>query len=160
MIRVSIGNQSLRAVIDGAEQCFPVSTAKNGPGEQEGSGCTPRGRHRIREKIGDQVSVGTVFVGRVPTGEVYSAELGRSQPHRDWVLSRILWLDGLEHGYNRGCNSAGSVDSHARYIYIHGTNEEHLLGQPASHGCIRMANADVIALFDAVSVGDEVIIDE
>lgn len=160
MIRISIAEQVLRANIAGCERDFRISTAANGVGEREGSGCTPRGRHRIREKIGSDAQAGTVFVGRKATGEIYSQDLAKLQPDRDWILSRILWLDGLEDGRNRGCDDSGSVDSYRRYIYIHGTNEEDQLGSPVSHGCIRMANADVIALFDAVSVGDEVIIDD
>lgn len=156
MIRISIARQELELQSAGSTQRFVVSTALNGAGEQQGSGCTPRGKHRIAEKIGSGAAAGTVFKGRVATGEVYSESLGREFPERDWILSRILWLDGQESGRNCG----GNVDSHARYIYIHGTNEEHRLGQPVSHGCIRMANADVVALFDAVAVGDTVIIDE
>ncbi len=156
MIRVDIGRQRLEWEHNGEHRSFVISTALHGAGEQQGSGCTPRGRHRIAEKIGADQPLGAVFKGRVPTGEVYSPELAQQFPERDWILSRILWLDGAEPGRNCG----GEVDSHARYIYIHGTNEEERLGQPVSHGCIRMANADVIALFDAVQVGDTVIIDE
>ncbi|MEJ2516004.1 MAG: L,D-transpeptidase [Gammaproteobacteria bacterium] len=135
---------------------YPVSTGAAGAGEQEGSGGTPRGRHVIRAKIGAGLPPGTVFVGRRPTGEVWSPALAASAPGRDWILSRVLWLSGLEPGRNR----LGEVDTMRRYIYIHGTPEEASLGQPVSHGCIRMSNADVIDLFDRVSPGDEVLIHE
>ncbi|MEW6133453.1 MAG: L,D-transpeptidase [Pseudomonadota bacterium] len=131
---------------------YPVSTAKNGLGERSGSFCTPRGRHRIAEKIGDGQPMFSVFRTRVPTGEIWSPQLSSSEPGRDWILSRILWLEGLEEGKNKG----GTVDTHARYIYIHGTDEEHLIGSPASHGCIRMKNADIIDLFKMVEEGTEV----
>ncbi len=131
---------------------YPVSTAKNGLGELCGSYCTPRGRHRIAEKIGASQPLHAVFKARVPTGEIWSSELQANEPDRDWILTRILWLDGLEEGRNKG----GQQDTHDRYIYIHGTNEEHLIGTPVSHGCIRMKNADVADLFDLVEEGMEV----
>jgi hypothetical protein len=133
---------------------YPVSTAKKGLGEQCGSYCTPRGRHRIGEKIGEDQPLYAVFKSRQPTGEIWSPSLGEEDSDRDWILTRILWLEGLEEGNNRG----GQVDTHDRYIYIHGTNEEHLIGKPASHGCIRMRNADVAELFDLVEVGTPVAI--
>jgi hypothetical protein len=131
---------------------YRVSTAKNGLGEQSGSYCTPRGRHRIAEKIGANQPLYAVFKARVPTGEIWSRELAQEKPGCDWILTRILWLEGLEEGKNRG----GTVDSHSRYIYIHGTDEEHLIGTPVSHGCIRMKNADVAELFDLIEEGAEV----
>jgi hypothetical protein len=131
---------------------YPVSTATNGPGEHSGSYCTPRGRHRVAEKIGAGAPLYAAFKSRQPTGEIWTPELDAQHPGRDWILTRILWLEGLEPGRNKG----GSVDSRARYIYIHGTNEEHKLGKPASHGCIRMRNTDVVELFDRVEVGTEV----
>lgn len=131
---------------------YPISTAKNGLGELSGSYCTPRGRHRIAEKIGDGQPLYAVFKARVPTGEVWSRELASSKPDCDWILTRILWLDGIEEGKNRG----GTRDTHSRYIYIHGTDEEHLIGTPVSHGCIRMKNADVVDLFNLVETGTEV----
>jgi lipoprotein-anchoring transpeptidase ErfK/SrfK len=133
---------------------YPVSTARNGLGEQCGSYCTPRGRHRIAEKIGAGQPLYAVFKARVPTGEIWSRDLEAIEPDRDWILTRILWLDGLDEGRNKG----GQKDTHDRYIYIHGTNEEHLIGQPVSHGCIRMKNADVAELFDQVKEGTEVVI--
>jgi hypothetical protein len=128
---------------------YPVSTGCNGPGEERDSGCTPRGRHRVRLRIGDGVPANTVFVGRRPTGEIYSADLAAAEPDRDWILTRILWLTGAEPGRNRG----GRVDTLHRYIYIHGCPDAAPLGEPLSHGCIRMRNADLIALFDAVRAG-------
>lgn len=131
---------------------YPVSTAANGPGEREGSFCTPRGRHRIAEKIGAGAPMNAAFQARVWTGEIWTPELNAEYPGRDWILTRILWLEGTEPGKNRG----GMVDTYRRYIYIHGTHEEHRIGTPASHGCIRMKNADVAELFDLVAVGTEV----
>ena len=131
---------------------YPVSTAAKGAGEQEGSEKTPRGLHEIRAMIGAGSPTGTVFVGRRPTGEVCTPETLRAEPARDWILTRILWLRGLEPGRNR----FGNVDSMRRYIYIHGTPHEGALGTPASHGCIRMGNADVVQLFDLVEPGVEV----
>jgi hypothetical protein len=131
---------------------YPVSTAANGAGEQSGSYCTPRGRHRIAEKIGAGAPLCAAFKSRQPTGEIWTPELDAAHRGRDWILTRILWLEGLEAGRNKG----GTVDTHARYIYIHGTHEEHRIGTPASHGCIRMKNADVAELFDLVKVGTEV----
>lgn len=133
-----------------------VSTALNGPGELVDSGCTPTGRHIIRAKIGDGLAANTVFVGRRPTGELYNSDLASQFPERDWILSRILWLSGLELGRNR----LGNVDTMQRYIYIHGCPDELPMGKPLSHGCIRMRNTDVIALFDLVDVGTLVVINE
>ncbi|MDD4978452.1 MAG: L,D-transpeptidase [Gallionella sp.] len=128
---------------------YAVSTAKQGMGERSGSYCTPRGRHIVRAKIGQGSPAGTVFVGRRATGELYTPELGERFPERDWILTRILWLSGCEVGYNR----LGACDTMRRYIYIHGTPDSVTLGVPGSHGCIRMANADLIELFDLVSAG-------
>lgn len=133
-----------------------VSTARNGPGEQADSECTPRGAHVVHEKIGAGAEPGTVFVGRQPTGEVYSPALRRRYPQRDWILTRILWLRGAEPGRNAG----GEVDSRSRYIYIHGAPDEAPMGEPGSRGCVRMRNADIIRLFDAVAVGTPVLIRE
>ena len=135
-------------------QRFSVSTALNGPGELQDSGCTPRGWHQIRALIGAGLPRGAVLVGRRPTGEVYTSELARQFPNRDWILSRILWLSGLEPGKNRG----GSVDTMRRYIYIHGTPDTEPMGVAKSHGCVRMRNTDVICLFDMVTPGTPVLI--
>ncbi len=140
---------------DGTERLlarYPVSTAALGSGEQQGSFQTPRGRHVIAEKIGAGLPAYAVLRGRQPTGDIWSTSLSEQHPDADWILSRILWLSGTEPGVNSG----GQVDSHDRYIYIHGTDQEHLLGTPASHGCIRMANSDVIELYDRVEAGTPV----
>ncbi|AYH44761.1 hypothetical protein CDA09_15450 [Azoarcus sp. DN11] len=135
---------------------YRVSTALNGPGEVRDSGCTPRGRHRIRAKIGASAAKAAVFRGRRPTGETWTPALAAQHPGRDWILSRILWLSGCEPGRNR----LGKVDSMRRYIYIHGTPDDQPMGVPLSHGCIRMRNDDVIELFDLVPPGTQVDIEE
>jgi lipoprotein-anchoring transpeptidase ErfK/SrfK len=147
---ISISHQQL-SIIDNGQilQSYAVSTARNGAGERRGSECTPTGWHKIRAKIGAGQPPHAVFVGRRPTGEIYSAELGRQNPQRDWILTRILWLGGLEPGKNR----YGEVDTAWRYIYIHGCPDELMNGKPESHGCIRMKNADVLDLFDRVQAG-------
>lgn len=121
---------------------YPVSTAKNGLGEQKNSECTPRGWHRIHCIIGLENPVNSVFIARQWTGEIYDAELEQSYPGRDWILTRILQLEGMELGRNKG----GDVDSLQRYIYIHGTPDTTSLDEPSSHGCVRMKNADIIEL--------------
>ena len=120
------------------------------------SGCTPRGWHVVRAKVGAGAPENTVFVGRRPTGEIFTPALREQDPGRDWILSRILWLSGLERGHNR----LGHVDTMRRYIYIHGTPDDVVLGAPGSHGCVRMANADVMRLFDRVAPGTRVLIEE
>lgn len=135
---------------------WSISTAERGVGEQDGSGCTPRGLHQIAEKLGAEAAKNTVFVARQATGEIYSAALADAYPDRDWILTRILWLKGCELGLNQG----GDVDSYGRYIYIHGTPDSEPMGVPRSHGCIRMRNSDLIELFDQVEVGTEVRIEE
>lgn len=134
----------------------PVSTAANGAGEIKNSECTPRGRHVIAEKIGAGCPPYTVFVGRRPTGELCSAELRAGEPERDWILTRILWLCGVEAGKNQG----GEVDTQERYIYIHGAPDDVPMGRPGSRGCIRMRNQDVLRLFDLVETGTPVYIHE
>lgn len=147
---ISISQQQLSIVDNGQIlRSYAVSTAKNGAGERRGSECTPTGWHKIRAKIGTGQPQHAVFVGRRSTGEIYSAELGRQYPQRDWILTRILWLGGVEPGKNR----YGEVDTAWRYIYIHGCPDELMNGKPESHGCIRMKNADVLDLFDRVEVG-------
>jgi lipoprotein-anchoring transpeptidase ErfK/SrfK len=146
-IRVGLREQRLELFEAGRRlAAYPVSTSAKGAGEREGSEQTPRGLHEIRAKIGAGAAEGAVFVGRRATGEVWTPERSRAEPDRDWILSRILWLRGLEVGRNR----LGAVDSMRRTIYIHGTPHESAIGAPASHGCIRMRNADVIELFDLV----------
>jgi len=146
-IHVSIGNQ--RLTVKENEQpirTYPVSTSRFGIGAEEGSLKTPTGRFSVVEKIGGDMPSGTVFVGRVPL-EAKEAP----PPTEDLVMSRILWLDGLEE------HNANTRD---RFIYIHGTKHEDKIGSPASHGCVRMRNADVIELFELVGEGTPVVIEE
>ena len=147
-IRVSIPAQTLTLADDagGPLRSYAVSTASNGAGERRGSHCTPRGRHVVRAKIGAGAPANTVFVGRRPTGELWSPELAEQHPGRDWILTRILWLSGCEPGFNR----LGEVDTMRRYIYIHGSPDAVPMGVPGSIGCVRMRNADIIELFDLV----------
>lgn len=149
--RVLVDAQTLELLSDDGTvvRRYPVSTALNGVGEQNGSGCTPRGRHIIRACIGRGMPGYTVFKGRRPTGEQWTPQAQAAQPERDWILSRILWLSGTERGRNR----LGNVDSMRRYIYIHGTPDTEPMGVARSHGCIRMRNDDVIELFDLVGPG-------
>jgi lipoprotein-anchoring transpeptidase ErfK/SrfK len=155
-LEVSVSEQSLTLVNRDKRVRYPVSTAKNGIGEKRSSECTPTGWHSIRAKIGSGLPLNTVFVGRRPTGEIYDEDLGKRYPGRDWILTRILWLGGLEPGKNR----YGNVDTCWRYIYIHGTADESNIGSPVSHGCIRMKNNDVLDLFNQVKVGVKVFIHE
>lgn len=145
-------------MLEGNRECcrFSVSTALNGPGEQKNSGCTPRGEHYIRAAIGGDMPSGAVFVGRRFTGEIYTEALAADFPNRDWILTRILWLSGLQSGQNR----LGDVDTMQRYIYIHGTPDSEPMGVPLSHGCVRMRNSDLIELFDRVRPGTRVFIEE
>ena len=155
-IDISIAEQRLRLLDEAGEVLagYPVSTALNGPGEKKNSGCTPRGKHIVRAKIGAGQPAGTVFIGRRPTGEVWSPELAAEHPARDFILSRILWLSGCEVGINR----LGDVDSMQRYLYIHGTPDTEPMGIPRSHGCVRMRNKDVVELFERVPAGTPVTI--
>jgi len=152
-IRIALVEQRLDLLHGGAAfKSYAISTSRNGAGERAGSHKTPRGAHLIRAKIGVGAPLGTVFRGRRPTGEIYSEELARAQPGRDWILTRILWLSGLEVGRNR----LGDVDTMRRYIYIHGTPDSTALGVPGSIGCVRMANAAIVELFDLVPAGTRV----
>lgn len=157
-IRVDISSQTLFLFGDDGVciRRYSVSTAKNGAGEEKGSYRTPRGRHVIRACIGAGAPLGAAFRGRRPTGEVWSPELAAASPGRDWILTRILWLSGLEPGWNR----LGKVDSMQRYIYIHGTPDTEPMGVPLSIGCVRMRNRDVAELFDLVPAGTPVEIRE
>jgi lipoprotein-anchoring transpeptidase ErfK/SrfK len=129
-----------------------VSTAKAGIGQDEGSGKTPHGWHYVRAAIGNDAPVNAVFRGRRWTGEVYTPPLGQQYPERDWILTRILWLCGLETAYNRG----GCVDSQRRYIYLHGTPKSEPMGQALSHGCIRLSQDDLLYVFDHAPPGTPV----
>jgi L,D-transpeptidase-like protein len=156
-IEISIKEQTL-TLFDEDKQLkqYSISTANNGPGELMDSECTPCGKHLISEKIGDGAAANSVFVGRNATGEIYEPALRELHPERDWILTRILWLSGTEEGKNKG----GNVDSHDRYIYIHGSPDDVDMGQPGSRGCVRMRNDEMIELFDLVEVGTEVVIND
>jgi hypothetical protein len=152
-ITVDVARQELVLLLpDGLVLRYAVSTAARGTGCLSGSFCTPTGAHRVRLKIGQDCPAGSVFRRRRPTGEVFGPELAALFPQRDWILTRILWLEGLEPGVNRG----GEVDTLRRFVYIHGTADEHLVGQPASHGCIRMRDQDIAELFERVPTGTPV----
>jgi len=156
-LRVSIPSQTLEIIENGEIiKTYPISTAKNGTGEKKGSGCTPRGWHSIRAKIGGNTPENAVFVGRRWTGEIYDTALQEKYPERDWILTRILWLGGLEPGFNR----YGEVDTTWRYIYIHGSPDHGVTGVPQSHGCIRMRNTELLDLFGRVGAGVKVLIQE
>ena len=156
-VYIDVSQQTL-CVQKGLETLFntQVSTAKKGVGECFGSEQTPRGWHLVRAKIGGSEHENSVFVGRRATNELYTEGLSALYPDRDWILSRILWLSGLEPGFNR----LGDVDTMRRYIYIHGCPDSIKMGEADSHGCIRMRNKDVIQLFDMVEVGTKVLITE
>ena len=153
-IRILIPSQTLE-LLDGSGTLvrrYLVSTSSKGVGERFGSFQTPRGRHVIRAKIGAGLPVNSVLVRRRPTGEIYSPELGAQFPGRDWILTRILWLSGCEPGFNR----LGEVDTMRRFIYIHGSPDTAAIGTPASIGCVRMHNFDLLDLFERVPVGTRV----
>ncbi len=150
-IDISIQQQTLTVLNGDGELLvqYSVSTAANGVGCEKNSGCTPLGKHIIRAKIGEGAVPNTVFVGRRPTGEIYTPELMAQFPGRDWILTRILWLSGTQVGMNR----LGNVDTMQRYIYIHGSPDSVQMGKIGSHGCVRMQNSEIIQLFDMVDVG-------
>ena len=155
-ILISVAEQSLRLLDERGvlEKRYAISTAAKGVGEANGSYCTPRGQHVIRAKIGAGHAENTVFVRRRPTGEIYTPELEVQFPQRDWILTRILWLSGCEPGFNR----KGTVDTMRRFIYIHGSPDNVVMGEPGSHGCVRMRNADVVDFFERVEAGTPVTI--
>jgi len=157
-IRISIAEQKLYLCDQdgGVLSEYPVSTSKYGAGSAQGSEQTPLGLHRIADKIGGAMPVNEVFIGRVPQGSLDECiERGAELPD-DVITSRILWLEGMEPGRNRG----GYVDSYRRYIYIHGTSDEENIGTPASIGCIRMRNDDIVQLYRLVDIGSEVLIEQ
>lgn len=157
LIKISIDEQRLQLLEDDKViMDVAIATAANGPGEIMHSECTPRGWHKIRAKIGAGAPENTVFTGRRPTGEIYTPTLKDEHPGRDWMLTRILWLSGLEPGNNR----LGERDSMRRYIYIHGCPDTDEMGVPSSHGCVKMRNTEVIRLFDIVPAGTRVLIQE
>ncbi|MDD5262552.1 MAG: L,D-transpeptidase [Methylacidiphilales bacterium] len=144
---VSTQNQTL-TVLDGDRELWsaPVSTSKHGLGEESGSYRTPRGRLQVCEKIGDGAAPGTVFKGRQPTGAIWTPGQVTDE---DLILTRILWLEGLD---------PGNQNTRERTIYFHGTNHEELIGQPASLGCIRLRNNDILRLYDLAEIGTQVLI--
>lgn len=135
-------------------QTYQISTALKGLGEQKNSFQTPRGWHVIRAKIGENQPIYSVFKARRPIDQIYTPDLAKQHPNTDWILSRIIWLSGLEIAKNR----LGSCDTMQRYIYIHGTSDEENIGKPVSMGCIRMENHDMLELFNLVSIGEHVFI--
>ena len=145
MITISIADQTLEY----QGKTHSISSAKNGVGEEEGSFCTPTGQFKISEKIGENLEVGSVLVARAPTGEIFSKTLFDQNLDRDWILTRILWLEGVE---------AHNSNTKERYIYIHGSPDEIPMGVPGSKGCIRIRNNDVIELFEKVQIGEDVVI--
>jgi len=152
MLVVHVGTQSLDVVHDGRiTASYPVSTSRRGVGNRDGSFKTPDGVHRVAEKIGGGAPMGRVFRDRIDTGETCSG----TDCGENLILTRILRLEGLEEGRNRG----PGIDSYERFIYIHGTNHEDAVGTPMSHGCVVMRNADVIEVYNAVEVGTIVVID-
>ena len=156
-ITVDLSTQTLRTHEAGREVGrFAVSAASRGAGEKMNSFRTPRGAHIVRAKIGEGAAVNAVFRGRRPTGEIYTPELARRHPGRDWILTRILWLSGCEVGKNR----LGDVDTMRRFIYIHGAPDEAPMGVPGSLGCVRLANPDMLALFDWADAGTPVDLSE
>ena len=154
-IIISIKLQNLFWLIDDRIKfTYKISSAKAGTGQLKGSYKTPLGHHIIRAKIGENNSIYSVYEGRRPTGDIWTKNLNEQISKDDWILTRIIWLSGKEIGFNR----LGDFDSMQRFIYIHGTNEEELLGSPASHGCIRMSNNDILTLYQYVEVGTDVFI--
>jgi lipoprotein-anchoring transpeptidase ErfK/SrfK len=145
MITIDIANQTLKH----QDKTYSISSAKNGVGEVEDSYCTPLGEFKIAEKIGSDLEIGSVLIAREPTGEIFSKELFSQNPGRDWILTRILWLEGLE---------THNSNTKERYIYIHGSPDETPMGVPGSKGCIRMHNQDIIELFDHVQTGEDIVI--
>jgi len=157
-IRVNVGEQMLYLCNEDGEVIaqYPVSTSKYGTGSENGSEKTPLGLHRIKNKIGGAMPINMVFIGREPKGLLEDCIKDGMELPEDVITSRIMWLEGMEPGRNQG----GYVDTYNRYIYIHGTSDEDRIGTPASIGCIRMRNADVIDLYRKVEIGAEVLIEE
>ena len=154
-IEVDISEQRLYLIENSLiKASYPISTSKYGEGSIENSFKTPLGKHSIKEMIGEEAEINTIFTSRINTKRSATIIDQFEDTDNDYVTSRIMWLDGEEDGFNKG----GNVDSFRRYIYIHGTHEEGLIGTKASHGCIRMFNYDVIELFNLVNIGTKVLI--
>ena len=155
LLFVSIGEQKMyRIESKKITHIYDISTSKYGVGNKKNSNKTPLGLHLIKEKHGDNVPINGRMVGRVFYGHIAKIYSDSTISKTDDITSRILWLEGLEHGVNKGEN----IDSYERYIYIHGTSEEGRIGIPSSHGCVRMKNKDVIDLYKEVSIGTFVLI--
>lgn len=155
MIVVSIKDQKLIFFKDGVSQKeYPISTSRFGIGNKAGSRKTPLGLHKICEKIGKDLPLGSIFKGRKDTGEIITDSSFYN--NQNLITTRILRLKGLEEGINKG----KGIDSEKRYIWIHGTSQENMIGKPASQGCVRMKNKDIAELFNLVRVGSEVRIEE
>jgi hypothetical protein len=156
VLTVNIADQSAALYANGwRTRNYVCSTSRFGIGEVKNSFCTPRGLHGIAEKVGDGAPAGTIFKERKVVGTV--AERGIKA---GGITTRILWLEGLEPGYNRGTNGVVNVDTHDREIYIHGTGDQNSLGRPASHGCIHFADVDLILLYGLLPSGTLVWITE
>ena len=156
-IKILVDISEQRLYLKSGEQTlvsYPISTSKYGEGSKENSFKTPLGNHIIKEKIGENAPINTIFISRINTKNIASIENKPKNTENDYVTSRIMWLEGEENGVNKG----PGIDSYERYIYIHGTHEEGLIGVKASHGCIRMFNVDVIDLYDRIYNGTKVII--
>ena len=154
-IEIDISKQRL-FLLDNMEivRSYPISSSKYGEGSTQNSFKTPLGNHVIKEMIGNNAIKNTIFTSRINTKRQAEIIHDEAKSDNDYVTTRIMWLDGQEEGKNKG----KGVDSYQRYIYIHGTHEEGLIGQKASHGCIRMFNSDVIELFNNVKKGTKVYI--
>jgi len=155
LLFVSIENQKMyRIQSKNIIETYDISTSKYGIGNQMGSNKTPTGLHKINSKYGHKTPVNGRMIGRVFYGQIAKIFSDTTTSKTDDITSRILWLEGLENGINKGDN----IDSYKRYIYIHGTSEEGRIGIPSSHGCVRMKNKDVIDLFNEVAIGTFVLI--
>ena len=133
---------------------YVISSSEYGEGSKAGSNKTPLGLHKVKSKFGDKTPINGKMIGRVFYGKIATIYTGNTKSKTDDVCSRILWLEGMEKGLNKG----EGIDSYSRYIYIHGTSEEGRLGTPASHGCIRMKNKEVIELYEKIRIGTLVLI--
>ena len=155
LLFVSIENQKMyRIQSKNIIETYDISTSKYGIGNQMGSNKTPTGLHKINSKYGCKTPINGRMIGRVFYGQIAKIFSDTTTSKTDDITSRILWLEGLENGINKGDN----IDSYKRYIYIHGTSEEGRIGIPSSHGCVRMKNKDVIDLFNEVAIGTFVLI--
>ena len=155
LLFVSIENQKMYHIKEGAiVKKYIISSSEYGTGSEAGSNKTPLGLHKVKEKYGDETPINGRMIGRVFYGQIATLYNDKTKSKTDDVTSRIFWLEGLEKGKNKG----EGVDSYKRYIYIHGTSEEGRLGTPASHGCIRMKNNEVIDLYKTIAIGTLVLI--